>query len=613
MEIKIDKDLSQLILEHPLIAILVIVILFLLAAVYLLLEDPDRGEKFKAAVLKPLFQKLRFASKQYIAARVSSTVSSIIKENVTRLLTAVSNLNLKIKWVSSAKDPIFKKDGTLILYLKESEDQNKNILSAARAALPRIICTDIRGNISDDFEKAIDLTILKKVSENIGDNASPVFRIDFLNKELEEENRVGELFEKLVEIDTHGFFVSIFLEELNILGKRYFSEGLTQDRSTQVENFLTFLLQFPRRKDKLVNRFLHITRDIKVALVLVAIESRVLSEGATPYLRRIQSNLRAGAESIYLYGYTKLAIRFVYELLKILKHDENIWIEKVNKIKNSKDGTNAIVVILRRNKVFADITFNEKITDLEIKVGSIVRGDVKDVSQSSSFVDVNGIAGVITNSECSWYYTDNCSEYLDVDTHYEFIVKEIDNERAVLRLSLRDPEDSFWKLENLPEVGDQINIKVVNVIGDRYICLYQDKIQLELPFNELSWYTKELPNDEEYLYKSFDVYIFEKNATEEILLCSICQLDENPWPKIKNDITGKTFKGIVVKVVDNKVEINLDNELPAYIAESEFLESGSGLNNYQEILLPGAKLDVIVDNVFVGKRKIRAKLASNKM
>ena len=279
MEINIDIDLIQRISDYPLETTLILLILFLLVVVYLLVEDPDRGEKFKALILEPLFTKLNFAPRQYIAAKVGSTTSSIIKENITRLLTAVSNLNLKIKWVSSVKDPILKQDGTLILYLKESDDQTKNILSATRAALPKIICSDIRTNISNDFEKAIDLTILKKVTENIGYYAHPVFRDDFLNKELEEENRVGELFGNLVEIDNYGIFVSIFLEELSILGKKYFSEGLTKDRSTHIENFLTFLLQFPRRKDKRITSFLHITDDIKVGLVLVASEAKLLSEG----------------------------------------------------------------------------------------------------------------------------------------------------------------------------------------------------------------------------------------------------------------------------------------------------------------------------------------------
>ena len=612
MDMKIDEGLIQLILDDPIVTSLIIFALFLLAVVFLLIQDADRGERFKALILKPLFDKLNFAPRHYIAAKVSSTVSTIIKENITRLLTAASNLNLKIKWVTSAKDSILKRDGTLILYLQESDDQTKNILSATRAAIPRIICSDIRANISDDFEKAIDLTILKKVAENIGHYAHPVFLIDFLNKELEEENRVGELFEYLVEIDNYGIFISIFLEELNFLGTKYFSEGLTLDRSTQVENFLTFLLQFPRRKNKPINSFLHVTDDIKVALVLVAIGARLLNEGVLPYIRRIHLHLNAGAESVYLYGYTELAIRFIDKLLKILKDDENIWIKKTNKIKNLKDGSNAVVVILRRNTVFADITFNEKISAQEIHVGSTVRGEVKDVSQSSCFVDVNGIGGVITSNECSWYYTNSCNEFLAVDMYHEFIVKEIDNERAILRLSLRKPCDNFWNLDNLPEVGDKVNVKVVNVKEDGYVCLFQDKIQLELPFTELSWHTNELPDDEGYLNKTFDVIVYEKDTTRGVLLCSICQLDENPWPKIKIEITGKSFKGIVVNTVNNKVEINLDNGLPAYIIESEFLESGSEFKNYQDILLPGAKLNVIVDNVFVGKRKIRAKLASKK-
>ena len=285
---------------------------------------------------------------------------------------------------------------------------------------------------------------------------------------------------------------------------------------------------------------------------------------------------------------------------------------KTNKIKNLDNGTNVIVVILRRNKTISDTSFREKINAQEIEVGNIVRGEVKDVSQSLSLIDVNGIGGVISSTECSWYYTNNCNEFLDVDMQYEFIVKEIDTERAILRLSLRDPDDNFWNLENLPDIGDVVNVKVVNVKGDRYVCLYQDKIQLELPFTELSWHPNELPVEENYLNKTFDVYVYDKDITYEILLCSICQLDENPWPKIKKETIGRLFKGIVVKVADNKVEINLDNGLPAYITESEFLESGSELKNYQEILLPGARLDVIVDKVFVDKRKIRARLASNK-
>lgn len=183
----------------------------LLVVIFLIVQDPDRAVKLKSFITKPFFKFLRWFSKEHISSKVSGHVNEFFKRNLYPFLIESEKYNFKVKWVSKPNDPILKENGTLILRLKEENDQTKNIISAVQVAIPHVVCPLIRNNISTTSIKAIDLTILQKLTYKLGKHGKAIFKKFFLDPETNQDHEIGELIRNLFRLDRHGFFVPIFL------------------------------------------------------------------------------------------------------------------------------------------------------------------------------------------------------------------------------------------------------------------------------------------------------------------------------------------------------------------------------------------------------------------
>ena len=139
----------------------------LLIVIFLIVQEPDRAIKLKALVTKPFFRLFRWFSKSYIESKVASNANEFLSSNIFSQLSNADRYAIKVKWVEKATDPILSENGTLILRLKEEDDQTRNILSAVHSALPHVLCPLIRKNINPTCISSIDLTILKKLSDKL--------------------------------------------------------------------------------------------------------------------------------------------------------------------------------------------------------------------------------------------------------------------------------------------------------------------------------------------------------------------------------------------------------------------------------------------------------------
>lgn len=238
----------------------------LLIFLFLLVQDPNRAEKLKALILQPLFRFKKWFSKSYISAEVASNVNQFLSSDVFPYTLSNEKHKIKIDWVTSVEDSAFKKNGKLILRLKQEDDQTKNILNATQAAIPSIIIPLIRTNIDYSTEKSIDLTLLKSLSEKIGRHGQYIYTKFFLKPEVNEDETIAEKIEKLVDLDVHGFFLPIFLNELEMVGEEVFAKSDMTDYSSKVKSFIDYLLTIANREIGSENQLEYINPPLKLVL-----------------------------------------------------------------------------------------------------------------------------------------------------------------------------------------------------------------------------------------------------------------------------------------------------------------------------------------------------------
>lgn len=588
----------------------------LLIMLVLLVQEPTRADKLKALFLQPTFRLFRWGSRQYLAAKVGGTVTEFLRNYIGRSLLFVITPRIQIRWVTSIADPILLEDGTLILCMEDSNDQTKNILLATRVALPHLVCPTLRGRIAKNFETAIDLAVLQKLADGLGRYASPLFQRYFLHPEIEAEQRTAELFSKLIEVDSKGIFVFIFLEELNLLGERLYLAADFSDRTAEVEGFLEFLLTVARRDIGEDIETEYLSKEFKVGIVFVAKTMKASTQGVVPYLKRVDFNIAHGSDSIYLIGFLPSAKTF-HRTIDALEADSRVVIEKQARVRITPDMTTNFseyihLAFARVIRYMSDATFEERVVAAGIREGMQTDAIIVDVTNDACVLDIRGLRCILRRAEASWNHLSACTDVFKPNEKISVLVTQIDLEKGEIEVSRRLPDEDPWRHVAPPDSGDTVEIAFTKREGNHFVGLYKSQIEILVPVAELSWLGAESVRDVDFLGVTESVLVLNKDDQQHIILASVRLLEENPWPEIYKRYPKNTeLRGVVCEITHDNVVVKLQDGLVGHIPRDSMLKAGFEFADFEKSMVLGQGLDVVVTKVFLEKKRIRVDLKRN--
>lgn len=608
METNIVDKILNFLKDYGLPGLLFLIIL-------ILVFFPEKAEKLKTIFLTPIFKYLKIGKKQYISSKISSYSSEFFTKNLKKFLPNMPDYKIKINWVTSNSESILDGKNTLILRLEETTDQTRNTLAATRLAIPKVVCPTIRHNINNSANAAIDLTLLKKLSDNLGKYAYPIYQKHFLFPELEEHPGAAKILAKLLSIDKMGIFVAIFLDELEKYGNYLYSKFITEDRTDELISFLSFLVKIAEREIGEEVQLNHDSSELRVAIILLAKSYKAESEGVKPYLSRINADVKLGYETIYIVSYPS-ARDFLTRLLKSIEAMDNIILDKRVKLEmhdthDDEHINTGELIKLHTVKLFNNSFIEEKTAALAMKEGDRVKGTVIDVARNTSIIDVNGINCFISREECSWSYLKTCAEILVENTTYDFIIQIIDLKNNRIYLTRKFPEHSPYKSKYLPKLNDIVKATIVQKCQSYIVANYIDNIQIKIPVDEISWMPESI-NLNEMLDKEFDLKILEINEAADLIKGSIKLAIEDRWhilhAKYKK---GTELRGIVIEKNANYVKVSMPDGLVGLIPKEAMQKGGYEYENYLQNVVVGQGLEVVISKIFIEKRKIRLDLKRN--
>ena len=589
---------------------------FLLIVVILLIQDPDRAIKIKALITEPLFKLMKWFSKEYIASSVTSNVNEFFKRNIFNCLVDNEKYKFQVKWVSQTDDPVLSQNGTLILRLKEENDQTRNIISAVQVALPHVICPLIRNNISQSSVKAIDLTILQKLATKLGRHGMSTFRKYFLDPETNQNKEIGELVRKLLILDKHGFFVPIFLNELELVEEGIFAENDLTDYTEQTYDFLNYLLSIVNREIGCEIELTYLKFPYNIGTILLAKQQKADKQGLRPYLKRLRINLDQGCESIYIISFPP-AFSFFEKLIDALDGHERVFVKNVfytteYELNGKHDLTKLRIVLLRKNDIYVDEDFNERLKINNVKIDEKVKGIVEHVSRDETLVNVVGMRAYINRRDCSWISVTDCSCELKQGEEYTFQVKNIDRKSGTIHLTRRFDEENPWYLDELPRMDEIITVNIKSREGLKYTGLWESRLEVFIPMNEVSWFILS-ENSKNKLVETYkEVKVIEVDEVNQRIFCSLKQVVPDPWPIIHKSLTkGSEFLGKVIDVTAHFVDVELPNRYNGRIPKESLEKAGYEYRNFKENIVIGQGLEVVISKVFISKKRIRLDLKRN--
>ncbi len=290
-------------------------------------------------------------------------------------------------------------------------------------------------------------------------------------------------------------------------------------------------------------------------------------------------------------------------------------------IKDTKELLNKPLdlIILKMDKYRGNIVVSRKaITENELKEqrkelldsieeGSIIEGKVKNLTDYGAFIDLGGLDGLVHVTDISWVKINSPSDVLELNQKIKVKVLKFDEELSRLSLGIKQMSENPWDSVNDKIKTDNIYKAKVNTINDNQVGLILDNVyDGVILLNEVSW-LKKPPHPSKIVNQNeeIDVKVLEIDEEKKKIICSLKQMKENPWNKLKQNFNvNDTFETEIVNIVDFGIFVKVQDEIDGMVHVSDLSwdekECETLLNNFKK----NDKVKVKILEINVDKERI---------
>jgi len=276
-----------------------------------------------------------------------------------------------------------------------------------------------------------------------------------------------------------------------------------------------------------------------------------------------------------------------------------VKILKINKLRKN-------IVVSRKAAIEEEIQKKKERIEKEFKVGDIVEAEVKNITNSAVFVDVNGIDGTVPIHELSTRKIKHPSEVVSIGDKMKFKIIGIDIENLKLILSLKALLPSIWEeIEKKYPLGERVRGKVKKILDYGILVELEPEIIGFVHLSEMSW-KKSIRHPSEIVKEGMyvDAIVLDIDKEKGKISLGMKQTQPDPWSYVEEKFpVGSVVRG-VVKGFDNFgafVEIEEGIEGYLHIADISWTRR---FHSPTEALKIGQKLKLRVNEIDKKNRMI---------
>lgn len=540
----------------------------------------------------------KFFRKKAIRFQIEGPLTKALKR-ISKELPEMDIPDLKINWVNSDNIQTKLKEGKAIIKLKYDNDNSRNVIKATSIYVKDAFLVNSKPYLSENFIKAIDLTVTKKILLNSDiKNKGNIIPI-FINENKNENNEVFEKCEKLEEIDDNGLFTRVILRELNSLGEKQFGRTPKVEHHIESEEFLDFIYSVVTREYDDNTPLVYNKKVFKVGFLLVAKAETYIKYGLEAYYRRIRLGLASGVKTFYLLARSE-KVEILEKVAKELLHTGNFILKNTPKEYIDTHNRKCICYSLEVNK---DSILSSTLAAVgkAIENKNSVYGVITSVRENRLLIDINGLSGEVKFHNLSAGEITDARNYFKEGNDIELIPLEI-LEGGVVNFSLKNTKsDPINFVKSQYEIGKLINARVIYA-DDSFIKLDVGNQVIEgIAFRKELTYSKYAFLHKKFeLDKRFEFKIKDYDFTRGQLILKLNDL-EDPWEnkkfkegqkvdftvmrKTKNALIGEIEEGIEALIP--KYELGWTEKQQQSVFDNTSLNSTivSTIQNIEERLL----------------------------
>ena len=241
-----------------------------------------------------------------------------------------------------------------------------------------------------------------------------------------------------------------------------------------------------------------------------------------------------------------------------------------------------------------------------IKVGMVLEGTVKNITDFGIFVDLGGLDGLVHITDITWGRINHPSEVVELDQPIKVVVVGFDEETKRVSLGMKQLEAHPWEnIEIKYPVGTKTNGRIVSITDYGAFVEIEKGIEGLVHISEMSW-TQHIKHPSQFVSLGQEVECVILNIDKEHtkLSLSMKRVSEDPWIALSEKyVESSLHKGTVSNITDFGVFVELEPGVDGLVHISD-LSWTKKIRHPSELVKKNQDLEVKVLKFDVNARRI---------
>ena len=296
---------------------------------------------------------------------------------------------------------------------------------------------------------------------------------------------------------------------------------------------------------------------------------------------------------------SQIDVRPIKDFDNFLDKDIEVRVVKLNEARKN---------IVVSHKVIIEDSLQEKREEFlsEIKVGQIIEGRVKNITDFGVFIDLGGIDGLLHITDLSWGRVNHPSEIVELDETISIKIIDYDESKQRVSLGLKQLMPHPWEnVQDTYPIGSKVKGKIVSLTNYGAFVELEAGVEGLIHVSEMSW-TRHIKNASEIysIAEEVNAQVLAIDKDDRKISLGIKQLEPDPWDDIQERyIIGTLHKGKIINITQFGVFVELEDGIEGLIHVSD-LSWTKIVRHPKEMVQKDEDIEVSIIEVSREKRKI---------
>lgn len=316
--------------------------------------------------------------------------------------------------------------------------------------------------------------------------------------------------------------------------------------------------------------------------------------------RRIKGGMVVDLNNIdaFLPG-SQIDIHPVRDFDALVGKDMDFRIVKINELRKNIVLSHKVLI----EESLAEV--REKIL-LEMEVGQVMEGTVKNITDFGVFVDLGGVDGLLHITDLSWGRISHPSEIVQLDDKITVKIIDFDPVRKRVSIGYKQLLPHPWEgLEVRYPIGAKVTGKVVSITNYGAFIELEKGVEGLIHVSEMSW-TQHIKHPSTLLSIGDEVeaVVLSMDVSDRKISLGMKQIEPDPWEALEQKyIANSKHKGTVRELVPFGAFVELEDGIEGLVHISD-LSWTKKVHHPGEIVKKGDPIEVVILGFDRNERRI---------